>query len=171
MSQVPLLKRSLGHEVFLLRCVSCMPSQFRERARVNSSRLWLIRAIFNSPFWPDDKQPISIFPKGGNNYSKRIWQKMDFPRFNCEDNIQSSSDKSSAGSVAVPSSLVVTWLGQNSVELCWFAVNQACSLSFHSEMVEFGGWVQLINGAMNVNNFYRVCSMLILTASSEQMSD
>lgn len=169
MSQVPLLKRSLTHEVSLLRCVPCVPSEYKERAGVNSSRLWLIQGIFNSPFWPDDKQPISIFPKGRNNYSKRSWQKMDFPRFNCEGNKQSGSDKS-AWSVAVPSSLVLTWLGQNSVELNWFAVNQACSFPVHSEMVEFGGWVQLINGAMNVNNFYRLCSMLILTASSEQMS-
>lgn len=169
MSQVPLLKRSLTQEVSLLRCVPCMPSQFEERAGMNSSRLWLIQAIFNSPLRPDDKQPISIFPKGRSNYSKSSWQKMDFPRFNCKDNKQSGSDKSPAWSVAVPSSLVLTWLGQNGVELSWFAVNQACSFPFHSEMVGFGGWVQLINGAMNVNNFYRLCSMLILTASSEQM--
>ena len=153
----------------LLRCVPWIPAQFKARAGVHSSRLWLIQAIFSSPVWPDDKQPVSIFPKGRNNCSKSSWQKMDFPRFSCKDNKQSSSDES-AWSVSVPSSLVLTRLGQNGRELSWFAVNQACSFPFHSEVVEFRGWMQLINGAMNVNNFYRLFSMLILTASSEQMS-
>jgi len=83
MVQIPLQKRSLSHGASLVRWVQCFLNLGKRQEQIppdsDSLRRYsvpLSDKMINSQF--------SIFLKGTYNYSKRSWQKGDFPRSNLQ---------------------------------------------------------------------------------------